>query len=186
MDDDELVEMVRDAISKQRPYAGFFDWPERSIAEWGAVNAFSEIASSEPGFPLREIEPRPSGEDPPDCEAVDANGRAMAIEVTELVDGSAIAAARRTGRVDFATWGPAQIRAQIDHLLTAKDSKVLKGGPYDEYVVLIHTDEPAVTPEQIAVALDGHELPAMKQVHRAYLLLSYDPHRRRYPYFRLI
>jgi hypothetical protein len=186
MDEDELVEMVRDAVRKQRPYAGFFHWPERAIAEWGIANAFSEAAASEEGFPLRELEARRPGEDPPDCEGIDAHGRRIAIEVTELVDGDAIARARHTGDNVWATWDTPRISAGLDHLLSEKDSKTLQGGPYDEYLVLIHTDEPALTLEQIEAAAFGHSFPKLHQVQRAYILLSYDPHRGGYPYVKLL
>jgi hypothetical protein len=186
MDEDDLVEMVQDAVRKQRPYASFFYWPVRAIAEWGIANAFSESAASEAGFPLRELQARQPGDDPPDCEGIDAEGRHIGIEVTELVDGDAIARARRTGDNVWSTWDTPRIRAALDHLLTEKDSKTLHGGPYDEYLVLIHTDEPALTFEQIEAAVFGHSFPNLLQVQRAYILLSYDPLRRGYPYVKLL
>lgn len=186
MDEDELVERVQDAVRKQRPYAGFFHWPERAIAEWGIANAFSEAAASEEGFPLRELESKEPGEDPPDCEGIDAQGRRIAIEVTELVDGDAIARARRTGSNVWSTWNEPKIRAVLDHLLTEKDSKTLQGGPYDEYLVLIHTDEPALTFEQIKAAVVEHSFPRLRQIRRAYVLLSYDPQHCGYPYVKLL
>ena len=186
MDEDELVDMVRDAIGQQRPYAGFFDWPERPIAEWGVANLFSEIAGREPGLPFRDVHAREAGQDPPDCEAVDVHGRPVAIEVTELVDGYAIAEVRRTGRSVVASWNAGRIRRHLDELLLRKDSKTLKGGPYHEYIVLIHTDEPTLTLQPIEAALSGHTFPPLKQVQRAYLILSYEPLRGGYPYFRLL
>ena len=186
MDDNELVEMVRDAIGKQRPYAGFFQWPQREIAEWGVANLFSEVAATEPGLPFRDIEPREPGEDPPDSEAIDAQGRRIAIEVTELVDGDAIAESRRTGANIMADWDASRIQSRLDDLIRGKDSKSLKGGDYDEYIVLIHSDEPLIPFDQARSAIEGHYFPSVSQIHRAYLILSYDPARRGYPYFRLL
>lgn len=186
MDEDELVRIVQDAIKKQRPYGGFFDWPDREIAEWGVANAFSEAATTEPGLPFRDLRSRGRGEDPPDCEARDSSGSLVAIELTELVDGDTLAATRKAGVAGFAQWDAAKIREQIEERLISKDTKTLKGGPYNEYLVLIHTDEPALSIAQIESALAGHQLPALRQVQRAYLLLSYDPGLRRYPFVRLV
>jgi len=185
-EDEEILDLIRDAAARQRPYAGFFQWPDRPVAELGIAQTFCEAAESEPGFPIHNLRSRPPGEDPPDCEGLDAKGRAIAIEVTELVDPSAIVSVRRTGRNDFAAWDTQKIRHQLDARLSAKEVKSLKGGPYHEYLILIHTDEPGLSPEQVSSALVGHSFPAMNHADRAYLLFSYDPRVSGYPYVRLL
>ncbi len=182
--DDDLINELSEAVRQQRPYAGFFFWPNRPFAERGLVATFSEAAASEPGLPFRNIRSRAEGEDPPDCEAIDSHGRLIAIEVTELVDGTAIAEVRRTGRNLVATWDSSRIRTRIEELLRTKDAKVLNGGPYDEYVVLIHTDEMMITSDAIIHALNGYSLPRLKQVHRAYVFLSYQDGE--YPFVGLV
>jgi hypothetical protein len=87
--------------------------------------------------------------------------------------------------VIWATWDRPQFLGKLQGRLSDKDSKVLKGGPYDEYTVLVHTDEPALTADIVEQWLSDYLFAKPTQIHRAYLLLSYDPRRRGYPYFRL-
>jgi hypothetical protein len=185
-DEDDLVQQVQDAVSQCRSYAGFFDWPDRDIAEWGVANLFGEIAAGEPGVPFRDVQVRGRGADPPDCEAIDSKGRLLGIEVTELVDGPTIAATKHDGRTPWMDWNAQTIRSRVHELLLSKDEKTLQGGPYDEYIVLIHTDEPALSIAAIQGALVGQELPALRQIQRAYILFSYDPGAPAYPFFRIL
>jgi hypothetical protein len=185
-DEDDLIQSLDAAIKLNRPYAGFFDWPDRAIAELGVAKLFTEIALCESGLPFTELHSRLAGQDPPDCEACDSNGRRVAIEVTELVDGRAAAAARRRSGSAWAQWDAAKIQQQLQNRLTDKDGKVLKGGPYDEYIVLIHTDEPALPLDVVESALLGHTWHPVSQIHRAYLVVSYDPSKGRSSYVRLL
>jgi hypothetical protein len=108
----------------------------------------------------------------------------LAIEVTELVDGTAAALARHQDHV-WARWNRVRFLNALEERLRSKDSKELQDGPYDEYIVLIHSDEPMLDATQVEECLAGHHFPAPAQILRAYLLLSYDPHCRGYPYARL-
>jgi len=48
---------------------------------------------------------RGPGNDPPDCEALNLRGERVAIEVTELVDGNSISAAKRVNSyLDIKSW----------------------------------------------------------------------------------
>ena len=181
----ELLRLLRAAVDRERPYAGFFDWPDRSVAEIGIASTFVAAAHGEVGFPLRDLRSRRLGEDPPDCEATDQTGARIALEVTELVDEEAIVRARRSGGNEWAQWDAPKLIDAIQARLRAKGTKRLKGGPYAEYIVLIHTDEPALSIEIVANALADAQFTAAVQVGRAYLLLSYHPGRG-YPFVRLI
>lgn len=187
MDDrDEIGRKLQEAARSQRPYAGFFDWPDRDIGEWGVAKAFNDAAVGEPGVPLQLLESRGPGKDPPDCEAVDAEGRRIGIEVTELVDGSAVEAARHRGAAwAWADWSREKFLNGLQSRLASKDGKLLQDGPYDQYLVLIHTDEPALRVSTVEEWLRGHEFKQPTQITRAYLLLSYDPQCGRCPIFRL-
>ena len=81
--------------------------------------------------------------------------------------------------------GPPRFLEKLQGCLNEKDSKVLKGGPYDEYIVLVHTDEPGLAADTVEQWLSDYVFATPTQIDRAYLLLSYDPTRRGYPYFRL-
>jgi len=52
---------------------------------------------------------------------------------------------------------------------------VLKGGPHDCVVLLIHADEPELSIERVRALLGTTHFRAGKVIRRAFLLLSYDP-----------
>lgn len=183
--DDEVKRKIEHAALSQRPYAGYYDWPEREIAEWGVAKRLCDVASGEPGFPLQSLQSRGRGNDPPDCEARDSSGRAVAVEVTELVSGEMIAAARRSNQVRWAIWDASRLTSELQLRLTEKDAKQLKGGPWSEYIVIIHTDEPALSIDQVDLWLASHRFNRPQKISRAFLLLSHDPARRACPYVPL-
>jgi hypothetical protein len=87
--------------------------------------------------------------------------------------------------VQWAVWDSARLRKEVQQRLIEKESKQLKGGPYDEYIVLVHTDEPGLAIDQVETWLADFRFATPKQMDRAFLLLSYDPSRRGYPYVQL-
>ena len=79
-----------------------------------------------------------------------------------------------------------ELIAELDSRIRAKDAPAsLKDPPYVEYVLLIFTDEPWIELEYTRNALANHVFPATSLITRAYLLISYDPHEKRYPCIRL-
>ncbi|GJG88787.1 hypothetical protein tb265_40560 [Gemmatimonadetes bacterium T265] len=185
----EILDALASAADARRPYAGFFSWPDPDVAERGVAADFAAAAAGvEPGLPWDELRSRGRGNDPPDCEAVDSTGRRIAIEITEIVDGRPIAAATATRRPQerlWAIWKRERFLQEAQRRLTEKDGKVLKDGPYDEYIVIIHTDEPTLDAERVGEWLTDHRFDQPRQLSRAYLLLSYDPRPASYPYFKL-
>lgn len=69
--------------------------------------------------------------------------------------------------------------------LIAKDKVTLLGRQFDEYIVVVHTDEELLRTDNVARYLAGASFGPFTQIDRAFMLLSYDPSRRGYPYFRL-
>jgi hypothetical protein len=183
-DRDEIGQTIRRAIAQQRVHAGFFEWPDRDVKERGIAEVFLGAATREPGAPFSDLQSREAGQDPPDCEALNSHGQRLAIEVSELVSERSVKAAQRGRLVDTA-WSDADLAGAIERRLAAKDGVRLKGGPYAEYVVLLHSDEPEVTPEVVERVLATHTFAKPLQIDRAYVLLSYDPGRGGYPYFRI-
>lgn len=182
--EERIVEAGR-WMAKERPNSSFFAWPDRQIAESGICRIFAEAALAESGFPLTGIVSREA--DPPDCEALDADGRRIAIELTELVDGAANALAKQGGGVQvIACWDRAKFEREVRARLARKDSVKLLGGPYAEYWVIVHCDEPLVSVASVEDWLSELGFGPFNQISRAYLLLSYDPTRGGYPYFRLV
>jgi hypothetical protein len=183
-DEGDFLDKLREMVAGERRYASFFEATDQQISEWGVAYTFAECSMSESGFPLRSLRRRGQGNDPPDCEAVDSHGHTMAIEVTELVDAHAVASAER-GQLHWAIWNEEKVRKAIQTRLTAKDGKQLKGGPYEEYLVLVHSDEPGLSVSIVERSLAGHHFDAPARINRAFLLMSYDPAIRGYPYFPL-
>jgi len=182
----EVMRVIREAIKRQRPYADYFGFAiDRATAEVGVAEEISEALAAA-GQPLAtDIVSRGSGNDPPDCEGVGPDGAQVAIEVTELVDPDAIKAAKAGRAFDWAEWNHEKLVDEIQKRLSAKDSKILRGGPYATYVVIIYTDEPLLNLECVRSVLGATRFPRTAQVHRAFLLLSYDPKSQTCPFIEL-
>lgn len=137
---------------------------------------------------------RLSPNDPPDCIARTNHGDPVAIEVTELVSEEAVrineqlrAKLNRHPSIDemvMAQWDPTALVSSISERLNEKDRKVLKGGCYSEYIVLIHTDEPLLDHVQAVHWLSSVQFAPLQQVTSGYLMFSYQPGEG-YPLIRL-
>jgi hypothetical protein len=114
------------------------------LEEYGVVQSFHESLSAVGEAFFNSYESRGEGNDPPDCEAQSLSGQRIGIEVTELVDGASIGAAK----VGHATgWGPpfteSDILRELGERIARKDKPTdVKGGPYDQYLLVIYCDEP--------------------------------------------
>jgi hypothetical protein len=186
IDDDEVGRLLREAARRHRGHADFFSWPPNRDVEEAYVVAHLASSAAEASEPLfHNILARGRPNDPPDVEALDVEGRRVAIEVTELVDAKAIRAAKN-GHPYWPEWTRESFRLRVRELLDGKAKRrpLLKGGPYaGGYVVVIFTDEPELCPDFIASHLDEpFEIPA---VDRAFVLVSYQPQTGKYPYFEI-
>jgi hypothetical protein len=186
IDDREVGRLLREAARRRRGHADFFSWPPDRDLEEAYVVGHLASSAAESGRPLfQKILARGRPNDPPDVEAIDKEGRRVAIEVTELVDPDAIRAAKN-GKPYWPEWTAESFRSRIRELLQGKARRrpVLKGGPYPGgYVVVIYTDEPELRPDVIASLLtEPFEITA---VDRAFILLSYEPRTSNYPYFEI-
>lgn len=189
-DEYAIAEAMKAAREKSRGYAGFFEWATDRDLEEQAVAGHLAASLSANGAPsFSEISARGRGNDPPDLEASDASGKKVAIEVTELVDGRSIQAFKAGRHYDWAEWDRVKFLESIARLLKEKNARFpkLKGGPYDGgYVVLVFTDEPELQRSMVEAYLAEHTFQGLNHLHRAILLLSYDPATRQCPYFELI
>jgi hypothetical protein len=124
-DDESEVDwaaMADEFKKKHRPHAGHFSWDtDRSLAEWGVLQEFTNALEHADVLFFRDARHRGAGNDPPDCEAVSANGARIGIELTELVDGHSIEAARLDKPYDWKDWKGALLPA-LEGLLHRKDS----------------------------------------------------------------
>ncbi len=185
MSDEEWAELAKEAKKAQRSHAGHFAWEtDRQVAEMGvALQLADELVADGLGF-FNDLRHPGVGNDPPDCEAVLNSGEIIGIEITELVHSASAAAARACKPYNWHDWRQ-ELIPKLDEIIRKKDRAVVEGGPYSEYVLLIHSDEPWLEIDRIRVNLAAHVFPATKLISRVYFLISYDPSTRRYPYFRL-
>ena len=185
----EVLALMRRARERDRGYASFFGWAiDRDLEELGVVRALAESLDADGGSFFGELRARGRGQDPPDVEGVDKTGKRTAFEVTELVDGEAIRAFKAGRHYDYAEWNQEKFLAVLSARLQVKAEgrAKLKGGPYGGgYVIVVHTDEPALPAEIVADHLRGRLFTSLAGVHRAFLLLSYDPRQQRCAYFDL-
>lgn len=177
---EEVARLLKRAVDKQRGLADFFDYPDRDVKEQGiAADAFAAA-----GLPVEKLTSR-GNEDPPDCEAI-LYGRRVGIELTELVDQEAIEKFKKTKfAYDWAEWTRDEFIGRLRQCIERKDSVAsVKGGPYDDYYLIIYSDEWTVASQNIEEELRGMSFPTRLITH-ALLLLSYDPRTKSYPVFQL-
>ncbi len=90
-------------------------------------------------------------DDPPDCEGM-LDRQWSAVEVTELVHEPTLARSikaireRAAGREPenpeaYYAWDRADLLCALQERIDVKDAVTLKGGPYERYVLVMHTDE---------------------------------------------
>jgi hypothetical protein len=188
--DRNLEEAMRQAAIGRRGYADEFGWHDRDIEEWGVVTHFLRRSLERTGsLFFTDVVRRGRGNDPPDCEGKNASGERIAFEVTELVSGNAIVAAKRYGMTsEWATWTEQAFRGAISQRLSEKAKRLptLKDGPYPGgYVVVIFSGEPNLTEELVSSYLAAYAPPAMPTGCSAYLVLRYHADRQSNPCFKL-
>ena len=181
----QIAALMRQALQRSRGHASFFQWaPNRDVEEWGVVNHLRESLMADRADFFRDISIRGRGNDPPDCEARSNDGERIAIEVTELVDPAAIVAFKRGNPYRWTDWSRESLREALQERLTTKDQRYssLQGGPYGQYLLVVHTDEPMLSHTVARTLLDTVRFARPAHIDRAFLLISYDPRLQRCPY----
>ena len=158
------------------------EWPDKEQKELGVVEELIGGLRARGGLNLSNL--RPHRPDPPDCVCTDDDGNTVAVEVSEVVCESAVSRNARGANV-YRVWRAGELAEVISARLTEKDNKTFHGGPFDSIVICLFTDEPALTYEAVSRELGPHSFGPLRQVSAAYLLFSYDPGTRTYPFIRL-
>jgi hypothetical protein len=182
-----------DSVPKQRlspskrGYGDFFNWPmDRQLEEWSIVECLKESLEKANNTFFHSLFARGEGNDPPDIEAQLVGGGKLGVEVTELVDSTAILAYKNGNKNHSAAWEKEKLVEAISQRLKAKDeSKNIKGGPYALYMLVIHTDEPNLYYDYVYPILNKYRFKPCKIIEKAYLLLSYDNKYQCCPYIEL-
>ncbi len=171
----------------KRGYGDFFSWPvNRQLEEWAIVDSLKESLEKANAVFFNALVVRGRGNDPPDCEAVLLDGGKLGIEVTELVDAEAIQAHKNGNTGHRAEWNRHKLIKAINARLKVKDiAKNIKGGPYDQYILVIHTGEPVLNYDFTFPLVSNHFFQYFNVIDRAFLLMSYDEKYRCCPFIEL-
>lgn len=185
MSEEAWAELAEEIKKAKRPHAGHFSWEtDKSIAEKGVLGQFVDELKADGCDFFNDWRHRSAGNDPPDCEAALYTGGRAGIEITELVHQASAAAARAGKSPDWHDWRE-ELIPKLSKMIQKKDGAVIKGGPYTEYILLIHSDEPWLEIDRIRLDVSKHVFSAPNLITRAYFFMSYAPSTGRYPYFRL-
>ena len=179
----EIVPKIVEALKKQKGYASFFDWPNKATKEKGIVRDLLKAMEAK-GEYHGVVKLKSNKPDPPDCVGVVENGELVGFEVTELVDQETVRK-NRQGKRTRKKWTPNELLAKLREIVREKDSKKYHGGSYSKIILVIHTDEPFVRSADCDSILRGQLVGQCRQITDGYLLLSYKPRRKSYPYFKL-
>jgi hypothetical protein len=186
-DDGMIIDALRQAESAARGYADFDTWPDRDVKDRGIGRDFAEALSRNFGIHLSHVDVVERNFDPPDL-VVDER---IGVELTELVDSNAIAAAAKQKRAGespsvYRDWTERDLINRLIELIQRKDAGVPKrhvGLP--DYWLVIHTDEPGLSPGQIEAYLQKWSPVSCNLLTRAFLLMSYFPEFGGRPLFEL-
>ena len=126
----------------------------------------------EAGVEVVDLVSRPANQDPPDCEG-NLDGRWSGVEVTELVHQKALERSIKHSEAYF-LWNRSDLIAEIQDRIDAKEAAHLKRGPYERYVLVIHSDEFILSRIAATEFLQGAKFRA-KMITDVFLGLSYEP-----------
>lgn len=177
---DEIVAIMREAQSKSRGYANYWEWaPDRSLAEVGVATALAEYLAHVEGRSWASIQS--ISDDPPDVLLLSTSGDRIGVEVTELIDGKTVERHRYSKKIgtnyscDWVVWTGDTVARAVVQAIEKKDRKLAeRADQYDEVFVAIATDEPMITLELAQEAL-RNSAASVGKIQRAFLLLSYHP-----------
>jgi hypothetical protein len=150
-----------------------------TVREWAkAVEAVEKCE-------VTEISPGPDNAFPDFTAKL--GGNPISIELTELLHSPNVLRGASRGQIAFEKiqWTEGHFRQRVQDRLCAKSNNILKSGGFCDVLVL-HTDEPWLSPCSVKQWLAGGAFPAQRAVGSAYLLMTYVPDwATHWPIFRL-
>jgi hypothetical protein len=179
--DDELDSWA-DAINRRGIFGRRSD-SDKPIVECSTAQEWARSMQAEFAIEVSDIVN--AAADPPDCIA-HYKGRPISIEMTELLKPeirTEIDQARKRGEYLSTSAGDLFIRAQwtrstllsaINERLDDKQGKYARRNFFAD-VLVIHTDEPWLSPYQVKEWLSDTEISARPNIRSAYLLRSHFP-----------
>ena len=167
------IEGLKRAVDQQRGYADFFDWPDKPQKELGILTMFVE-ALGKAGEVISDE--HLTERDPPDAIALSQTGARIGIELVELVDQSLVERQKRDPEsAQWRAWSREDLRQALLTRVARKDRAQPLVHDLSEYWALVHTDEPALTPDVVTQHLAGFRIGPFKLVTRCFVLMSYWP-----------
>lgn len=170
-------------LTNARGHAGGFATANTTgvteIVELSVATEFAKAFGFVFGVKLENIAGNPH--DPPDCIA-EIDGRTVQIELVEMVDGQAIAMAKKTGRTahndvhqfEATQWDERRFVSKINSLIDQKQRRYQTKGREFE-CLLIYTGEPWLLPGDVSKWLSNNEFEHRDSFRSIYILMSYDP-----------
>lgn len=131
------------------------------------------------------IRSRGPGNDPPDCEATGNSGERVGIEVTELVEESAIQGAIKGTDTHHEPIAPLAAVKRISDIIKRKDRADIRGEQYDLYILVIYCGDPYFLIHDVLVSIREARFQRTRLIDRAYFLESYNPWQMCCPYVEL-
>lgn len=185
---EEIIEHLNKNDVQKRKHANFWNFHKKTSKELGIFSEIFEQFQQDSGFPI--VNWGLCDTDPPDIFAKLSDGSLIGIEITELVNESAIKAQINNQndyyeellRFDFET-----AVNKLNAILLEKEEKLLLNkSKYNELSLLIHTDEWLLKSEQFVDK--GHEIfPKNSEIfQKVYLLFSYESDKKKCPLIRLV
>lgn len=114
-------------------------------------------------------------------------GESISIELTELLHSPDILKTSAKGHVGFddLQWTEGQFRERVNERINAKAAKLCERDRRCA-VLIVHTDEPWLSPAAVSGWLKNEAFPPQQTVEAAYLLMTYVPGwAKHWPVFRL-
>lgn len=181
--DNDFFETFPEGVRKHAPYFSLSS--NRQINEADVAYLLSKELSKRGEESFHSVTSRGGSNDPPDCEAIGDKGERIGIEVTELVDGCSIAAAKARDVSSREIWKPSRVFEKIACVIRRKDRAVPKGDPYELYILIVYCDDPLILDYENLEAIRDSNFPATQLIDRVYFLQSYCPFEKRCPHIKL-
>lgn len=156
---------------------------DKVIIEVSTVEEWARAIASEFGVHVTKI--CICKDDPPDCIAT-VSGKQISIELAELVDSNRVlecAKAVETGNqpphhqgtgFEKTQWSKERFFRELNSLIDKKNLKYEKNKLVFD-VLLIHTDEPWLSPQQAKSWLSESKIEPKSSFRSVYLLMTYQP-----------
>ncbi len=176
---ESICKFINSYTASKRKHANYFASPRkhRVLGDTSIAEEFSQYFKKAFDKNIVRIVP---GDDPPDVIFDVDEERKFGVELTELVNQSAIKAQINGSQEEYFSesfnWDSEKTIRRIECLLERKESGAQNiADSFQRYIVLLHTDEMMLANGYAKKYLLGHKWPDYENITDAYLLCSYEP-----------